>query len=1429
MHHGTLQALVTPDAPALLAAHLDRSDRRFAPAEFDDILRILDRPFDLDACCNTDGSNALVANFCSPGNSFLSHDCAGQHIWCNAPFSDYLQFLLHYFSCKARAPHTTSAVFVVPKWTEAPWWPLVRHLQVLKEYGSGYFLFDSPRPDGTRSSMPGIPWPVVVFYDPPQRRADFHRIWRDLAPPAPAPLVVPATHADLPGGQHADSPASLAVPPCSTDVLMSSISALGKRSRLRVTLRGSLAGHACSILFDTGADRSFVDAAFVSRVGFSASPADTQVDLGDGSTASCTSALSRVQLRVASMVTRHSFLVLPMQHQHFDAVLGTDFLDAYRCILDFDSQRITCRKGRRKFTLSQPALPAAPRVRRTAAVDSDPVLLSAMQVKRIMRKPSSKAWLTVIRAAPPDSASVGGVPDYEPQLQTLLAEFSGTFSDLDMPSGPGNPGPDHGRQIVVPLQEGAIPPSLHQYRLSQAQLKELESQIRTLLAKGWIQPSSSPFGAPVVFAPKPDGTWRMCVDYRALNKITVKNRWPLPRIDDMLDKLSTAKCFSSLDLTHGYHQIRLSPEDIPKTAFRTHLGLYEYTVIPMGLTNAPATFQRVMNETFADEIAAGFVVVYLDDILVFSDSPEEHLKHLRDVLQKLQDTHFYAKRKKCRFFQAELKYLGFIVGNGQLRPDPSKIQSVVDWPVPTTKDEVRSFLGLTNYFRRFVQGYSGLARPLTDLLKDANPRVLKWTEECNSAFEHLRWCLTHAPVLQLPRFDKPFEVVVDASQFALGAVLLQDGHPVCFESRKLIPAECNYITGEQELLAVVHALKKFRVYLLGTQFTVVTDHRPNITINSQVDISSWSGRKARWAEFLQQYTFDIVHRPGRCNVADPLSRRPDLRAILCALTRRAARSSATIPVVPQDADPAMSTPEPVQSLPRAADSVVEPLPIQDVAHAVPALDGGSEFVRDLAAGYIADPLFLDSIAGKGCTQDAKGFWYKGDMLVIPNGPIKSRLLHLLHDSPYAGHVSERRTLFNVARAKLWWPRLYTEVTQYVNTCQACQRSKALNRKNSGLLVPLPIPDSLWSVVSMDFITDLPLTTNGFDSIMVVVDKFSKMCRLIPTVKTVTADDCAFLFFDNIVKHEGFPAGIVSDRDTKFTSKFWTRLFSLHGVQLHMSSANHPQTDGQTERANRTLEDMLRNNVDPTLTDWDFWLPCAEMAINNSFVEAIGTTPFYLNKGRHPRMPLDLALRQLPHLAPVTSVVPAAATFAQNVQDRIQRSRALLQAARDRMRTVADRHRTAVSFSVGQEVLLNTKHLTFKGPDCRKLLPRWIGPFRVEQLCGPAACKLGLLPTMRIHPVFHVSLLRPYKADGRVQPPPPVLTLEGEEEYEVERILDHATDKRNHTKFLVKWLGYGPEHNSWEPSSGLENCPDILQAYWDYVGTSPAARKRPRRQ
>ena len=247
---------------------------------------------------------------------------------------------------------------------------------------------------------------------------------------------------------------------------------------------------------------------------------------------------------------------------------------------------------------------------------------------------------------------------------------------------------------------------MRQYRLSHGEQDELRKQVKELLKKGWIQPSTSPFGSPVLFVPKPDGSWRMCIDFRALNKLTIRNSWPLPRIDDLVEGLAKAKVFSSLDLAQGYHQIRISKEDVPKTAFKTPWGLYEYKVLPFGLCNAPATFQRKMQEILAAETDEGFCVAYLDDILVYSDSPEQHVEHLSRVLQRLREHRLYARLAKCDFNRRQLKYLGFIVRNGQLQADPRKVQSVVDWPTPTSKEDVRSLLGLTNYFRRFIQGWT---------------------------------------------------------------------------------------------------------------------------------------------------------------------------------------------------------------------------------------------------------------------------------------------------------------------------------------------------------------------------------------------------------------------------------------------------------------------------------------------------------------------------------------------------------------------------------------------------------------------------------------------------------------------------------------------------------------------------------------------------
>jgi hypothetical protein len=331
----------------------------------------------------------------------------------------------------------------------------------------------------------------------------------------------------------------------------------------------------------------------------------------------------------------------------------------------------------------------------------------------------------------------------------------------------------------------------------------------------------------------------MVQDYRYLNKITIKNRYPLPRIDDLLDSISGMKYFTSLDLTSGYYQIRITEEDVLKTAFQTPFGLYQFKVLTFGLTNAPSTFQSVMNDMLRPYVGK-FVVVYLDDILIFSKTAEEHRSHLRQVLQTLRENQFYANPKKCDFMKEEVSFLGHRLSANGLKVDPEKVRAVADWKVPKDVHGVRSFLGLANYFRRFRQGYSKMVVPLTDLTRK-DMRFI-WTSECQEAFKKVKHALTNAPVLAPPELGKPFEVVLDASGVGLGAVLLQVGRPVAFKSRKLSPGEQNYTVTEQEMLGVVHALKTWRCYLEGSDFTVVTDHCPNTFFDTRVNLSRRQAR-----------------------------------------------------------------------------------------------------------------------------------------------------------------------------------------------------------------------------------------------------------------------------------------------------------------------------------------------------------------------------------------------------------------------------------------------------------------------------------------------------------------------------------------------------------------------------------------------------------
>ncbi|GJS31462.1 reverse transcriptase [Tanacetum coccineum] len=389
-----------------------------------------------------------------------------------------------------------------------------------------------------------------------------------------------------------------------------------------------------------------------------------------------------------------------------------------------------------------------------------------------------------------------------------------------------------------------------------------------MLENGFIRPSVSPWGAPVLFVKKKDGSMRLCIDYRELNRITIRNRYPLPRIDDLFDQLQGAKYFSKIDLRSGYHQLRVREQDISKTAFRTRYGHYEFLVMPFGLTNAPAVFMDLMNRIF-HEYLDKFVIVFIDDILVYSKSEEEHEQHLRIVLEILRQKKLYAKFSKCEFWLQQVAFLGHIVSADGIIMDPSKVEAITKWPRPTTVTEVRSFLGLAGYYRRFVEGFSRLALPLTQLMRKGEKFV--WTDERQESFEELKRRLVSAPILTLPSGSGGFQIYSDASKKGLGCVLMQHGKVIAYASRQLKPYEVNYPTHDLELAAVVFALKIWRHYLYGEACDIFTDHKSLKYIFTQRELNM---RQRRWLELLKDYDTNIQYHPGKANVvADALSRK----------------------------------------------------------------------------------------------------------------------------------------------------------------------------------------------------------------------------------------------------------------------------------------------------------------------------------------------------------------------------------------------------------------------------------------------------------------------------------------------------------------------------------------------------------------------------
>jgi hypothetical protein len=586
---------------------------------------------------------------------------------------------------------------------------------------------------------------------------------------------------------------------------------------------------------------------------------------------------------------------------------------------------------------------------------------------------------------------------------------------------------------------------------------------------------------------KKDSSWRMCPDYRELNKITIKDKFPIPFIDELLDELHGAIYFTKLDLHSGYHQIRMKEEDIPKTTFRTHEGHYEFLVMPFGLTNAPSTFQGLMNSIFKPFLRK-FVLVFFDDILIYSKSWEDHVRHVDKVLQLLKEQQLYAKPSKCFFGVKEVEYLGHIVSHEGVKVDPNKIKAMMDWPIPKTLKNLRGFLGLTGYYHKFVRNYGRIAAPLTTLTKKD---AFSWTPEATKAFEQLKEVMCKAPVLTTPDFTKTFIVECDASGNGIGAVLMQEGRPLAFESRSLKGKDLHKPIYEKEMMEILHALKKWHPYLIGRHFKVKTDHD---SLKYFLEQRLSSEEQQKWVTKILGYDFEIVYKKGKQNVVvDALSRKDeDVEAFLCAI------------------------------------SIIQPDWI---------IEARDEWKNDEKVWTLIERLQQDSGASDTFTWKNDSLWYKDRLYLCKNSQLKQKVLLELHTSPVGGHSGFLKTYHRVKK-DFFWDGLKTDVQRFVEECLVCQQNKVETIKTPGLLQPLSIPSQCWEEVSMDFITGLP-KSEGKSVIMVIVDRLTKYAHFCALSHPFKASTVSTAFMETVQKLHGSPKIIVSDRDPIFTGHFWT--------------------------------------------------------------------------------------------------------------------------------------------------------------------------------------------------------------------------------------------------------------------------------------------------
>ena len=926
------------------------------------------------------------------------------------------------------------------------------------------------------------------------------------------------------------------------------------------------------------------------------------------------------------------------------------------------------------------------------------------------------------------------------QLQALLEEHQEVFR-------PGRGGTGNPSLLKHRIQTGDHPPVKRRaYRASPEKRKEIDRQVQGLLEDGIIEESCSPWSSPVVLVRKKNNTWRFCVDYRGLNSVTIKDSHPLPRVDDTLDALSGATWFSTLDFSDGYWQLEVAQEDREKTAFTTGQGLYQFRSMPMGLTNAPATFQRVM-ELVLKGLPWHVCMIYLDDILIYSQSFETHLAALEQVFTRIGAAGLRLNARKCHLARDHVVFLGHVISSEGLRPDPRNTDKVKSWPVPRSATEVRAFLGLCSYYRRFVRSFAQHAAPLTHLTGKDVP--FKWGADCQGAFEFLREALCAEPIVSHPDFTKPFTLYTDASQLAVGAVLSQvrDGveKVVAYASRSLTATERRWSTYDRELWAIVWAVRSFRHYLGVLPFTIVTDHRPLLSLRRlQID-NDRTGRRSRWALELDPYNWEIIHKAGaRHTNADALSRRPDPGAedrdqdaaeerqtlvdagtqtarieeptVVCAIETPLATPAAGVgpQATPLSVPSAPSDQAMFYSLSHDGSSIRELQRMDaDIGEALSWLESEwrPPIWRLRGAGTVLRRLWkefprLTLIDGLLC----RVVWLPGDrrvtQVVVPSVLVPEVLKHL-HGSLLTGHLAYERVVAR-ARGLCYWPEMQRDIRTWCDQCYACQRRKSpVPRHHAPMRTSQA--ERPFQRVAAD-ILELPITSKGNRYVLAVEDYFTKFVNLyaVPDQKATTVADC---LFKNYILEHGVMETLHTDMGRQFESDVVRQLCETLGVKKTHTTPYNPKSDGMVERLNRTVINQLAKTLLSCEGEWDSFLSHVAFAYNTSVHSSTGFTPYFLTHGREARTPVSVVLGPLdvqgdtPH-GPLEGFTRS---LLGGLDLAFQRTMDNNRAASRKQKSYYDARLRHCPYEVGDLVWLNDPT-----ESRRKLAPHWKGPYLVQR-------------------------------------------------------------------------------------------------------------------